>query len=236
MVRPSGTEAPGARWCGQAGPYDELRARVSSWPPLRLVRLRRERGSVGVVLPAAPVTQTTGGADATCHRHRHPPDLRGGGDLGEWGSAPRRPGRHDPNGAGGFRQEPAGDGRSSDRGHGELHGSVTRAVALREAGGDRQSFAGEGNRARPFEDRQGRCGDAGEPVRGGVSARDLDAGCSHRAASPAGGATLPGGAPQDAPQERGAFDRARAPDPEVPTCGSVQSAGAGVALAPGLAR
>ena len=40
MVRPSGTEAPGARRCGQADVYDELRARVSSWPPLRLARLR----------------------------------------------------------------------------------------------------------------------------------------------------------------------------------------------------
>lgn len=32
--------------------YDELRARVSSWPPLRLARMRCERESVGVVLPA----------------------------------------------------------------------------------------------------------------------------------------------------------------------------------------
>ena len=54
MVRPSGTGAPGARRCGQADLYDELRARVS-WPPLRLARLRCERGSVGVVSPAAPV-------------------------------------------------------------------------------------------------------------------------------------------------------------------------------------
>ena len=54
MVRPSGTEAPGARRCGQADAQSELRARVSSWPPLRLARLRRERGSVGVVSPAAP--------------------------------------------------------------------------------------------------------------------------------------------------------------------------------------
>lgn len=46
MVRPSGTEAPGARRCGQADPHDEPRARVSSWPPLRLARLRRERESV----------------------------------------------------------------------------------------------------------------------------------------------------------------------------------------------
>jgi hypothetical protein len=54
MVRPSGTEAPGARRCGQADAHDELRARVSSWPPLRLARLRRERESVVVVSPAAP--------------------------------------------------------------------------------------------------------------------------------------------------------------------------------------
>jgi transposase len=54
MVRPSGTEAPGARRCGQADLFDEPRARVSSWPPLRLARLRRERESVGVVSPTAP--------------------------------------------------------------------------------------------------------------------------------------------------------------------------------------
>ena len=30
MVRPSGTEAPGARMCGQVDVLDELRARVSS--------------------------------------------------------------------------------------------------------------------------------------------------------------------------------------------------------------
>jgi hypothetical protein len=55
MVRPSGTEAPGARKCGQADLLDDLRARVSCWPPLRLARFRRERESVGVVSPTAPV-------------------------------------------------------------------------------------------------------------------------------------------------------------------------------------
>lgn len=34
---------------------NELRARVSSWPPLRLARLRRERESVVVVSPAVPL-------------------------------------------------------------------------------------------------------------------------------------------------------------------------------------
>jgi hypothetical protein len=35
--------------------FDGLRARVSSWPPLRLARMRRERESVGVVCPPPPV-------------------------------------------------------------------------------------------------------------------------------------------------------------------------------------
>ena len=51
-IRDRGT---GSTKCGQADVHDELRARVSSWPPLRLARLRRERGSVGVVSPDAPV-------------------------------------------------------------------------------------------------------------------------------------------------------------------------------------
>ncbi len=44
----------GSTKCGQADTHDEPRARVSSWPPLRLARLRRERESVVVVSPAAP--------------------------------------------------------------------------------------------------------------------------------------------------------------------------------------
>src|SRR3954447_11424849 len=51
-IRDRGT---GSTKCGQADVHDELRARVCSWPPLRLARLRRERGSVGVVSPDAPV-------------------------------------------------------------------------------------------------------------------------------------------------------------------------------------
>lgn len=52
MVRPSGTGHREHAKCGQADLFDELRARVSSWPPLRPARLRRERGSVGVASPA----------------------------------------------------------------------------------------------------------------------------------------------------------------------------------------
>src|ERR1700740_3556089 len=51
---------------GQADVFDEPRARVSSWPPLRPTRWRRERGSVVVVSPTAPVGCNKGGAaDAT---------------------------------------------------------------------------------------------------------------------------------------------------------------------------
>lgn len=50
----------------QADIVDELRARVSNWPPPRLARLRRESKSVAVVSPAAPVVHSTGGANATC--------------------------------------------------------------------------------------------------------------------------------------------------------------------------
>src|SRR3954453_6762812 len=51
MVRPSGLRGAGSTKRGQADVFDEPRARVSSWPPLRPTRLRRERGSVVVVLP-----------------------------------------------------------------------------------------------------------------------------------------------------------------------------------------
>jgi hypothetical protein len=54
MVRPSGTRGTGSTLSGQADLYDEPRARVSSWPPLRPTRLRCERGSVVVALPTAP--------------------------------------------------------------------------------------------------------------------------------------------------------------------------------------
>jgi hypothetical protein len=59
MVRPSGTEAPGARRCGQADALHELRARVSSWPPLgplrpssRVQLCRPDRLCIGLSHPA----------------------------------------------------------------------------------------------------------------------------------------------------------------------------------------
>jgi hypothetical protein len=54
-VRPSGPRGIWERTrLGRPLLYVALRARVSTWPPLRLARLRLERGSVGVVRPPAP--------------------------------------------------------------------------------------------------------------------------------------------------------------------------------------
>src|SRR5271166_4371847 len=99
MLRPSGTRGTGSTKGGQADPFDELRARVSSWPPLRLARLRRERGSVSVVSPTAPVDNGRSG-DATDDRHGHPPNLWRGGVLGRWPVAAGGPDRGDAIGAG----------------------------------------------------------------------------------------------------------------------------------------
>src|SRR3954468_22646882 len=48
-VRPFGTGAPGVKQVGKPVLFGELRARVKRWPPLPPARLRRARGSVGVV-------------------------------------------------------------------------------------------------------------------------------------------------------------------------------------------
>ena len=67
-----------------------------SWPPLRLARLRCERGSVGVVSPAAPIVGNQwGDAHATSDRHRCSPNIWRGSYLGEWHPSTCRPARHD---------------------------------------------------------------------------------------------------------------------------------------------
>src|SRR5215212_11742638 len=79
---------------GRPVSFDGLRARVSRWPPLRLARMRRERGSVGVVLPAScfsrPVRVGGEGSDQTMFRLGRAPRLRSGGDLAGRPGAPGR--------------------------------------------------------------------------------------------------------------------------------------------------
>ena len=114
--------------------------------------------------------------------------------------------------------------------------AVSRVLdAVREARGDRQSAAGEGDRARPCEDRQDRRRDARQPLCGRLSARDLDAGCGNRTATPAGGAALPGGPPSHADQERGAFDPVRASDPALSARRSVRAPRSRLARPPAAA-
>src|SRR3954454_21801737 len=103
MVRLSGLRGAGSTKRGQADVFDEPRARVSSWPPLRPARLRRERGSVVVVPPTAPVAMDGGQADEARDRDGYPPHLRGSGVLGGRPAEAARPGRHDPLGRGGPR-------------------------------------------------------------------------------------------------------------------------------------
>src|SRR5215469_15673239 len=102
MVRPSGTRGTGSTKGGQADLFDELRARVSSWPPLRLAWLRRERGSVGVVSPTAPVNDGRRG-NATGDWDRYPPNLWRGGVLGRRPVAAGGPDRDDAIWAGRLR-------------------------------------------------------------------------------------------------------------------------------------
>src|SRR4051795_10846546 len=78
----AGRRGAGSTKRGQADAFDEPRARVSSWPPLRPARLRRERGSVVVVSPTAPTATDGGQPHEAGDRDGHPPHLRGGGGLG----------------------------------------------------------------------------------------------------------------------------------------------------------
>src|SRR3954453_5877103 len=102
-------------WTGRPVSFDGLRARVSRWPPLRLARMRRERGSVGVVLPAGcftrPVRVGGEGSEQTVFRLGRAPRLRTGGDLAGRSGAPGRPDRDVSGGAAGVRRQPGADRR-----------------------------------------------------------------------------------------------------------------------------
>ena len=173
MVRPCGTEAPGARNAGRPMYFDELRARVSSWPPPQLARLRRERGSVSVVSPPAPVLSTNRRAGQCVIGL----DIRRAfAEAVAW-----EEGRL-------FRLGPVDMTRTALEGFGKGCGPATRwsrrrpatrwrscgCCRLRGSRGHRQSAAGEGDRARPREDGQDRRRRSGEPARGRLPAGGLD--------------------------------------------------------------
>ena len=215
---------------------DELRARVSSWPPLRPARLRCERGSVVVVQPTAPLAKNWRGSDEARDRHGHPPDLRRGGVLGGRAAAVARPGRHDPLGARGLRPQPDQGRRGGARGHRQRDGGGARAQPLRGPRDHRQSAAGEGDRPRPRQDRQDRRRCPGVVACGRLPARGLAARCRDRAPAPPGGAAQPDRPAPHPGEERDPRDPGRASGPAVPARRAVQRAGAGLARTSGPAR
>src|SRR5579862_2182854 len=104
-VRPFGTGASGSkRRTGRPFLFDGLRARVSSWPPLRLTRMRCERESVVVVCP--PVL----------HRHRRLVGRREHASLYRFGCASRVRGGRDLGG----RDRPVGGPDRDDAGSASL--------------------------------------------------------------------------------------------------------------------
>src|SRR5665213_561154 len=81
--------------------YVGLRARVSSWPPLRLAWMRCERESVGVVVPACSPTvdfEMEVSSGAQMFRVGCAPRVRAGPGVGGRAGAPGRPGAGDPGG------------------------------------------------------------------------------------------------------------------------------------------
>ena len=236
MVRPSGTEAPGARRCGQAGVFDELRARVSSWPPLRPARLRRERGSVVVVQPTAPLAKNRRESDEARDRYGHSSDVRRGGVLEGRAVAVARSGRHDPFGARGLRPQLGEGRRGGPRGHRQRDGGGARAEPLRGPRDHGQSAAGEGDRPRPRQDRQDRRRRPGVAACGRLLARGVVARCRDRTPAPPGG-TAQSDRPASHPgEERNPCDPGRAPGSAVPARRAVQRARPGLARTSGPAR
>jgi hypothetical protein len=147
-------------WTGRPVSFDGLRARVSRWPPLRLARMRRERGSVGVVLPAScftrPVRVGGEGSDQTVFRLGRAPRLRSGGDLAGRPGAPGRPDRDDRRGAEGVRRQPGAHRRGRAGGDRKHQRDRARAAGQGRADRGRQPAEDPGDRRGQGQDRQGR--------------------------------------------------------------------------------
>lgn len=223
MLRASGAEAPGARWCGQADLFDELRARLSSWPPLRLAGLRHERGSVGVVSRAAPVPLTE--REARMRRVIGIDVHRTFGEVVIWRNGVlRHGGRVDMTRTAleGFAKnlmatdevviEATGNAVAVSR---VLSPFVKRVIIANPL---QVKAIAHAHVKTPCENRQSRRRHTCEPARCGLPAGDPDAGRRHRTDAPAVCAALPGRSASHAHQERGARDPLCAPDPEMLAC------------------
>jgi hypothetical protein len=196
-VRPSGTGAPGVEQGGQAG-LGGLGARVSRWPPLRLARLRCERGSVGVASPTAlpPGRTAHGKGDAdgwaggspAVFRVGRASGVRPGRGVGGRGGGAGRPDRHHPRRAAGLRRQPRPRGRGGVGGDREHLGDRDPAGVPGRSGSGLEPGEDPGDRRGEGEDRQRRRADPGAAAGRGLPASGVAAGRRDQRAASAGAA------------------------------------------------
>ena len=160
-VRPSGTGASGSeRRLGRPFLYDAPRARVSSWPPLRLARMRFERESVGVVCPPGShiINLVEGGqSSGTQDRSGCASRVRADRGVGGRGGPPGRADRDD-------RRRRCGCSRTASGRTDEVaieatcntHAIVEADRAAGRAGGDLEPDEDACDRRGEGQDRQGR--------------------------------------------------------------------------------
>ena len=155
-----------------------LRARVSSWPPLRLVRLRCERVSVCVV-PSQRFPSSidwrergSGALDRDGRAPRVRAARRGGGRPG----ARRGPHRRDAGGAAGLGWLAARRRSGGVGGDREQRRDRDAADAAGGPGGGVEPVEDPGHRRGEGEDRQGRRADPGPAAGRGLPAAGVGAG------------------------------------------------------------
>ena len=230
-VRPSGTGASGSN-AGRAGrsSFDGPRARVSTWPPLRLARMRCERESVGVVCPpASHVDVVERRRHAQVHWARCPPRLRAGRDLGGSAGSATAAGSDDAGGVAAVRRQPGADRRGRARGDVQHARDRRAARAARRAGRGLEPAEDARDRRGEGQDRQGRRRGARAAAGGRLPA----GGVAARRATPTRCAARSRAARTSCASARGSRTRCRrsciATCPALPGRGPLRAQGPGVA-------
>ena len=167
-----------------------LRARVSSWPPLRLARLRCERVSVGVVSPSGSpsVDRSEGDGDGEAWHAisgwmciASSRSSRSGGRPG-----PRRgPDRDTPEALRAWADELRADDQVALEATGNSD-AIANLLKPMWAGGGVEPVEDPGDRGGEGQDRQGRRPDPGAAAGGGLPAAGVAAGRRTRGAASAG--------------------------------------------------
>ena len=165
----------------QAVLIHELRARVVTWPPLRLARLRCERGSVDVVQARwLPKKRWRSHGD---HRHGHSSLVRAGGVPARRADQAGAAGRTRSRSSRQVREDAVDRGRGRHRGHRQQRGCRADLAALRQARRRGEFANGSRDRLCASEDRQDRRGDLGQTSRRRLSPGGLGCGRRHPTAA-----------------------------------------------------